>query len=94
MTMTKIEKSIIKDEIDAQELLEYFQFQAEAKGEEFDLSLEDVVEYIENIKTKYADKMKSKTEESDNEKNLQKAEKLTPDQIRNRQILLASQKKK
>lgn len=100
MSITKINNAILNDEIDAEELLDYFRFQADAKGEEFDLELEDVEEYINNIKSKYMKNINSKQEknESDkldgnNQKSNQQSEKLTYDQIRNRQILLANQKK-
>ncbi|SHK15452.1 hypothetical protein [Tepidibacter formicigenes] len=89
--MSKIEKAIIKNEIDAEELMDYFRFRAEAKGEEFDLTIEDIEEYIENIKSKYMKIIKLK--QNDDEKSTQSTERLTPDQIRNRKILLANQRK-
>lgn len=100
MSTAKIKKAILDNEIDAEELLDYFRFQADAKGEEFDLEMEDIEEYIANIKSEHEESIKLKQEEktnnklkNDNQKNPQQTEKLTADQIRNRQILLANQKK-
>lgn len=100
MSVTKINDAIINNEIDAEELLDYFRFQADAKGEEFDLEIEDVEEYIKNIQSKHMESINSKQEKSENgkfkdnkQRSDQQSEKLTSDQIRNRQILLANQKK-
>ncbi len=100
MSITKIKNAIINNEIDAQELLDYFRFQANAKGEEFDLEIEDIEEYMKNIQDKHMESLNAKQEKkinnqlkNDFQKTTQQTEKLTSDQIRNRQILLENQKR-
>ncbi len=78
MEMTKLEREIMNDEITPVELLDYFRFKDAIE----DLTIQEVEEYIENIKNKFAEVKTTRT-----------GEKLSAEQINARKRLQAQHKK-